>query len=119
MVRPHPNPRLDALKRILEAERKALKAGNYHQFATLIPVKEKALKAFVEGDPPHPRDLIWLQSQTKRNQSLFEATMRGMRSALRRINQVTQTERSFTTYAPDGSSATLGSKSGRDLEQRA
>lgn len=115
----HPNPRFDALKRILEAERKALKKGSYHQFATLIPVKEAALKAFVDGGGHRKKDVEALQAETRRNQVLFDATMRGMRNALRRINQVTQTERAFSTYTKDGASASLGTPGGRDLEQRA
>ncbi|KFI28838.1 hypothetical protein [Paenirhodobacter enshiensis] len=95
------DPRLLALRDLLNDERIAIRTGDFARLGDLVARKEKAM-ADMQALPASR--IPALRSRIEENQRLIEAALNGFRSARSRIEQIAASVRSCTTYDRNGQS---------------
>ncbi|AMY68057.1 hypothetical protein [Frigidibacter mobilis] len=100
---------LHRLGRLLDDEAQAIRAGDLQTLA-LLPLEKAALVSAVEAcaqgpQPAQPGEaemLTRLRQQATVNQQLLGATLKGMRSALLRLDALRRAGRSLQSYDATG-----------------
>lgn len=88
------------IESLLDATFEAAKAADFSQLATLIPALETALADFdLKGGMG---ELTRLQRKTDRNALCFSAMARGIRSAIRRLEEVRRAVSGLAAYDDKG-----------------
>lgn len=112
---------LHALEGLLDAERRAIRAGEFEGLARLADEKARLIDVISAhaGAAPDQRELLArIQSRTTENQRLLAAAMSGVKAAQRRLDAIRRAARPLNTYDSAGRATTIGSLSGR-IERRA
>ncbi|MDP3341306.1 hypothetical protein [Frigidibacter sp.] len=116
---------LHRLSRLLEDEANAIRAGDLQKLA-LMPQEKVALVAALEARAQSPQPaqsgeaaaLARLRQQAAANQRQLGVTLKGMRSALQRIDGLRRAGRSLQSYDASGRPQMIGAPQG-NLERRA
>jgi len=106
----------DALRKLLDEERKHLFSGDFDALFALSNRKEALLKK-VQSEKQSIEKVEDLASRARRNQDLMAAAMNGIRSATRVLENVSKPA-SFSTYGEYGQQSTLSGATTRKLEQK-
>ena len=112
---------LVALENLLEAERHAIREGNFDGLDRMADEKARLIDfvAAHQVASPAQRELLErLQTRTQGNQRLLAAAIAGVRAAQRRLDMIRRAARTLNTYDAMGRAATIGSTQGT-VERRA
>ena len=96
-----------ALERLLDEERAVILSGNFDRLQVLAPQKNDALARLPDWQLPEDR-LTRLASQVNRNQTLLDASIRGIKAAQIRIESVIGAAGNLSTYDRQGQISDLG-----------
>lgn len=83
----------------LELEKQNLLRGNLEQLAAGTPKREKLLQKWSQ-DHPTREEVASVKSKLDRNHELLEAAERGIKSAIRNIQEVQILSANFARYSP-------------------
>jgi hypothetical protein len=107
---------IDALEDLLLAEQRLIRDGRLHELERTSVLKEQ-LATKLAGAAQHPEDeLRRLRDIASVNAQLLEAAGRGLKSALRQIEDIRQAA-TPATYTRDGARRALSHRTSR-LEQK-
>jgi len=112
---------LAALENLLDAERHAIREGNFEGLDRMAEDKSRLidLVATHQQAAPAQRELLArVQARTAENQRLLAAAISGVRAAQRRLDMIRRAARTLNTYDAMGRSATIGGGEGT-VERRA
>lgn len=96
-----------ALERLLQDERHFILAGRFDDLQKVTERKLESLSQIPEWDLSADR-LTQIATGVTRNQSLLDASIRGMKAARERINAVVGAAGSLSTYDHQGQKQDLG-----------
>lgn len=108
---------LRVLEGLLDAERHAIRNGEFEGLSQLSEKKEKLLDRLEQSDLS-AKDLGHLRSKAEANQRLLAAAIKGVRAARRRLEMIRQAAHGLNTYNSQGQARTIGSSVG-SFERRA
>ena len=109
----------DELDDLLDQERAALLAGQLGTVTRLLD-RKVALIDRLDADPPGARDqLAGLQDKVMRNQTLLEASLKGIRAVSSRLAAMRRVQRDMQTYDSQGRKTAIAGASARRVERRA
>ncbi|RWR08269.1 hypothetical protein [Paenirhodobacter populi] len=103
------------LSGILEQERRAILSGDFARLPQLIEAKERLTSAPLDLSR---EDAAALQQAAQQNQRLLSASLRGVRSALNRLQQIDEGARGYTGYDRNGQATSIRRSEG-NVERRA
>lgn len=106
---------IEALERLLDVERHAIRAGAFVELADIVSQKE-ALVGKLGG--VSAEGLAHLRGKAEQNQRLLVAALKGVRAAQRRLDMIQRASRSLNSYDALGRARTIGS-GGPNVERRA
>lgn len=103
------------LAEILERERRAILSGDFARLPQLIEAKETLASTPLDLSG---KDAAALQQMAQQNQRLLSAALRGVRSALGRLQQIDEGVRGYTGYDRNGQATQIRRNEG-NVERRA
>lgn len=112
---------LVALEGLLDAERRAIRAGEFEGLARLADEKARLIDLIAghaSAAPGQRELLVRIQSRTSENQRLLAAAMSGVKAAQRRLDTIRRAARTLNTYDSTGRATTIGTAPG-SIERRA
>ncbi|MGR3312627.1 flagellar export chaperone FlgN [Roseovarius indicus] len=110
---------LQALDDLLEHERSALLTGDLDQMAVLLDRKTVLIDALNAVEPEHQPDLDEIRGKVRRNQTLLDGALQGIRQVAGRMAALRQLRHSFDTYDESGRRHTIEGAVTRQVEKRA
>ncbi|MGJ8543962.1 MAG: flagellar biosynthesis protein FlgN [Sulfitobacter sp.] len=110
---------IEALNRLLEAERESLLNGQLDDLAEMVPDKERLLAVLQSGKPAEKHALHLLDQKVKRNQMLLNGALEGIRSVAQRLATLRQMRGSLETYDAQGGRKTVDTGNQTSVEKRA
>lgn len=112
---------LIALENLLDAERHAVRDGNFEGLDRMADDKSRLIDfiaAHSTAAPVQRELLVRIQARSAENQRLLSAAISGVRAAQRRLDMIRRAARTLNTYDAMGRAATIGSTEGT-VERRA
>jgi hypothetical protein len=107
---------LDALRDLLEEERKSLLVGDLDQVVKMVAQKEVLISQLNGLDLPH---LTEIKCKILRNQSLLNSALAGIRSVATRLGSLRRLRSTLETYDKSGRKSVLNNVSVHCLEKHA
>ncbi|NDR57887.1 hypothetical protein [Aliiruegeria sabulilitoris] len=92
---------------LLEQEKTLLIEGKIENVAALEPQKIELAEKIEAQGPLDTENLKRLQQKVRRNQELFEASRRGLKTAAARVSEIRRVLTQLDTYTSNGSLRTL------------
>lgn len=110
---------IDRLDQLLDAERRALLAGEIDTLSTLHEGKEGLISKLNALDRDEAEQLKDVQTKLTRNQVLLSSAMDGIRSVADRMTELRLLRQSLATYGRDGKRQQFETPVSQKLEKRA
>ncbi len=110
---------IDALDDLLDAERRALLAGNLDEIARLHHRKQQLIDDLNGQSSADQASLASLTVKLQRNQVLLDTALDGIRSVARRLAAIRRVRQSLDTYDQMGRKKSFETRIDRSLEKRA
>ena len=110
---------IDALDDLLDAERKALLAGELDKIGRLHDRKARLVEQLSLLELEDQNQLDSISTKIDRNQMLLSSALDGIRSVARRLAAVRHVRETLETYDADGRKNTIKTKTEQSLEKRA
>lgn len=110
---------IDELDDLLDAERRALLAGNLDEIARLHHRKEQLIDELNSQASADQENLASLNTKLQRNQVLLNTALDGIRSVARRLAAIRRVTQSLETYDQSGRKRSVETRIDRSLEKRA
>ena len=110
---------IDELDELLDAERRALLAGNLDELSRLYDNKEKLVASLNALDWIEAEHLAGLQKKMSHNQRLLTSAMEGIRAVADRMAELRRLRQSLSTYDRDGRRHQFETPTEQKLEKRA
>lgn len=111
--------KIAALDALLEAERKALLAGELEKLAAMLENKEGLIAAINGAEHDDLPALQKLDGKVRRNQLLLDGALEGIRSVARRMAALRRIRSSLETYDSAGKKRNIDMTADRAVEKRA
>ncbi len=90
---------------ILEAEYRALLAGEFDEIAELLPRKERLIESLASlRHELSAAELTAIKRASARNDTLYTASLEGIRAARLRLSEIVHAGSGLKTYSADGKS---------------
>lgn len=109
---------IDTLRRLIDEERTALRAGKLANVAELAEKKQQIADQLAGSDGLDADSLRLLREAAERNRALLEAWTKGLMAARTRLGEVRRAVRHLDTYTSDGGRRDLIG-AGTSVERRA
>lgn len=113
------NDPIKDLENLLETERTALVNGNLDALDQLTLKKEELIGAINDLKVYETEDLVRVQRQVARNQSLLGSAGEGIRAVLERMSELRRVQQEFSTYDASGQRSGYTVRAYAKLEKRA
>ena len=110
---------LDALNGLLDAERRALLAGDLDALSDLLKDKEELIEAMNAARHHDADGLRRLDAKVQRNQLLLDGALEGIRSVASRVAELRKLRHSLETYDARGQKRSIELSVESSLEKRA
>lgn len=110
---------IEALGRILDAERRALIQGDYDTLTGLQDHKEALLGKISDRGPNDAAELTGLRRKLRHNHHLMESALQGIHGVAARISELRTVREALATYDRDGRRRDIATAPPRKLERRA
>ncbi|WP_300033213.1 flagellar biosynthesis protein FlgN [uncultured Roseobacter sp.] len=104
---------------LLEAEKKALLAGELEQVGRLLERKEALIDQLSVLEAGEIDQLELLNVKVKRNQVLLDQALQGIRSVAQRLAELRRVRNSLDTYDESGKRQTIDMNAESKVEKRA
>ncbi|MGV6850025.1 MAG: flagellar biosynthesis protein FlgN [Marinibacterium sp.] len=111
--------RIEKLDRLLDAERRALIAGDYDRLTQLHDRKEVLLSDLQTGGSRELADLSQIREKIHRNQVLMNSALEGIRAVADRMAELRRVRQKLATYDDRGNRREYTTTQERKLERRA
>ncbi|WP_372835712.1 flagellar protein FlgN [Puniceibacterium confluentis] len=108
-----------ALDRLLDEERTALLAGELSRIEGIIHRKSALIDALAESSIDDFAAVSALQVKLRRNQTLFDQALAGIRTVASRLSSLRQLRKTLETYDHHGRKSALLIADNTKLERRA
>lgn len=119
MQRNNSSEAIETLEGLLDAERHAIRSGEFAGLETLARVKSDLLDQISANPPPDgAAALERVRAKANANQGLLAAALKGVRAAQRRLDMIHRASRSLNTYDSMGRAKSIDSGTGT-VERRA
>lgn len=113
------NDPIKDLETLLETERAALVQGNLDTLDQLTSKKEALIGAINDLKVHDTEELVRLQRQVARNQSLLSSAGEGIRAVVDRMSELRRVQQEFSTYDASGQRSGYAVRAHAKLEKRA
>ncbi|MBB97789.1 MAG: flagellar biosynthesis protein FlgN [Rhodobacteraceae bacterium] len=110
---------IERLDTLLDAERRALVAGDLDTLAQLHDDKENLISSLNALDRIEAESLQHVRKKMSRNQDLLSSAMEGIRSVADRMAELRKVRQSLATYDRDGKRHQIPTPTEQKLEKRA
>lgn len=110
-----PSRKFDAIKTVLQRERDAISSADFELLEELVHRKEQLLSSL---DNLGADELSELKTIALTNHRLLGAAIKGIQSAQRRLKQIVDASKGFTTYDTAGRSCQISSRAS-SIEKKA
>jgi len=110
---------LDALDKLLDAERIALLEGDLVKLTEMLPTKEALMNALNEEGQTDLPALVELDGKVRRNQLLLDGALEGIREVANRMSALRKMRSSLETYGSDGKKRNIEVATDHSVERRA
>ncbi|WBL33284.1 hypothetical protein O5O51_00825 [Sinirhodobacter sp. HNIBRBA609] len=111
-----PKSPADQMRAVLQAEREAIRSGDFAALETLVRCKTDLL-ARLEGESGTA--LSALRDAAQQNGRMLAAALEGVRAAQRRLSLIREAVRGFQSYDSTGRAQRISREGGSGLEHRA
>ncbi|CAN0577536.1 unnamed protein product [Ectocarpus sp. 12 AP-2014] len=110
---------IDELDQLLDAERRALVAGNLEELSRLHETKETVITQLNALDRIEAEQLKDVRVKMNRNQELLTSAMEGIRAVADRMAELRRLRQSLSTYDRAGKRHQIPTPTEQKLEKRA
>ena len=105
----------EEIKNLLRLEREAISTANFDCLESIVHKKEKLIGSL---GGLSSQELAELKTIAQTNHRLLGAAMKGVQAAQRRLGQIVEASKGFTTYDTTGRSNRISTR-GNSLEKKA
>ncbi|MCR9127615.1 MAG: flagellar export chaperone FlgN [Rhodobacteraceae bacterium] len=114
-----PQDLIDMLDDLLDEERSALVAGDLERIGRIVARKESLVDALNRIDAMQAQDIAGLQEKFRRNQSLLNEALAGIRAVSQRMTALRRVRASLDTYDSNGRRQSFADAQIPSVERRA